>query len=105
MKKLMIHSMALVATAFIASTTLAHDPSEHMENNEEPKCAGMDHSKMDMTDPVAQAMMEQCSMSGDKQKMDMKHSQHKNMHSSEKDKESMRMKMKANHDSHDEHQH
>ena len=73
MKKLMIHSMALVATAFIASTTLAHDPSEHMVNNEEPKCAGMDHSKMDMTDPVAQAMMEQCSMSGDKQKMDMKH--------------------------------
>lgn len=103
MKKLMIHSMALVATAFIASTTLAHDPSEHMTKNEEPKCAGMDHSKMDMTDPVAQAMMEQCSMSGDKQKMEMKHSQHKDMHSSEK--ESMKMKMKTNHDSHDENQH
>jgi hypothetical protein len=103
MKKLMIHSMALLATAFIASTTLAHDPSEHMTKNEEPKCAGMDHSKMDMTDPVAQAMMEQCSMSGDKQKMEMKHSQHKDMHSSEK--ESMKMKMKTNHDSHDENQH
>lgn len=95
--------MALLATAFIASTTLAHDPSEHMTKNEEPKCAGMDHSKMDMTDPVAQAMMEQCSMSGDKQKMEMKHSQHKDMHSSEK--ESMKMKMKTNHDSHDENQH
>ena len=103
MKKLMIHSMALLATAFIASTTLAHDPSEHMTKNEEPKCAGMDHSKMDMTDPVAQAMMEQCSMSGDKQKMEMKHSQHKDMHSSEK--ESMKMKMKTNHDSQDENQH
>ena len=41
----------------------AHDPSEHMKNSEKADCSamqGMDQSKMDMNDPVMQAMMQKC---------------------------------------------
>jgi hypothetical protein len=47
----------------IAFSAQAHDPKEHMKDAEDPNCAAMktmDHSKMDMNDPVMQAMMEQC---------------------------------------------
>lgn len=41
----------------------AHEPSEHMEEDEKPDCSkmkDMDHSKMDMDDPVMRAMMKKC---------------------------------------------
>ena len=41
----------------------AHDPSLHQQEAEGPKCvamAGLDHSEMDMDDPVMQAMMMKC---------------------------------------------
>jgi hypothetical protein len=47
----------------VAFSVQAHDPKEHMKDAENPNCAtmkNMDHSKMDMNDPVMQAMMKQC---------------------------------------------
>ena len=55
-------SIAVSTLAFILSAQ-AHDPKEHMNNAEKPDCAAMenmDHSKMDMNDPLMQAMMKQC---------------------------------------------
>jgi hypothetical protein len=43
--------------------TLAHDPSLHKKEGTAPECAkmkDMDMSKMDMSDPVAKAMQQQC---------------------------------------------
>jgi len=47
----------------VAFSAQAHDPKEHMKDAEKPDCAAMkdmDHSKMDMNDPVMQAMMKKC---------------------------------------------
>jgi len=63
-------SIAISMLAFTLSAQ-AHDPKEHMDNAEKPDCAAMenmDHSKMDMNDPVMQAMMKQCM--GDMEGMD-----------------------------------
>ena len=60
--KFLTLSIAISTLAFTLSAQ-AHDPKEHMNNAEKPDCAAMenmDHSKMDMNDPVMQAMMKQC---------------------------------------------
>lgn len=47
----------------LALPSHAHDPSEHMKDAENPDCSameGMDHSQMDPSDPIAQAMMQKC---------------------------------------------
>lgn len=47
----------------VAFSAYSHDPKEHMKDVEKPNCAAMkdmDHSNMDMNDPVMQAMMKQC---------------------------------------------
>lgn len=47
----------------LAFSAQAHSEKEHMEKAENPDCAamsGMDHSKMDMNDPVVMAIMQQC---------------------------------------------
>lgn len=52
-----------IAVLGLALSAQAHDPKEHMKGMEIPNCApmkNMDHSKMDMSDPVTQAMMEKC---------------------------------------------
>jgi len=55
-----------LATGLLAVGTLAfaHDPAEHAKEaaaaKAGPDCAAMDHSKMDMNDPVAKAMMAKC---------------------------------------------
>tara|TARA_R110000823_G_scaffold41495_20_gene109393 strand:+ start:340 stop:636 length:297 start_codon:yes stop_codon:yes gene_type:complete len=52
-----------LAALSVAFSVQAHDPKEHMKDAENPNCAAiknMDHSKMDMNDPVMQAMMQQC---------------------------------------------
>ena len=57
-----IHVITLSALAFAISAQ-AHDPKEHMKDAQAPDCAAMkdmDHSKMDMDDPVTQAMMKKC---------------------------------------------
>ena len=62
--KLKLLSPVLVLTALgVTFSAQAHDPKEHMKDAENPNCAtmkDMDHSKMDMNDPVMQAMMKQC---------------------------------------------
>ncbi|MBL4799432.1 MAG: hypothetical protein JKY50_18670 [Oleispira sp.] len=48
---------------FLAASVHAHDPAEHVEGAETANCEmmkTMDHSKMDMNDSVAQAMMKKC---------------------------------------------
>ncbi len=52
----------------VIQSAVAHDPAEHAKEVQDkdsgPDCAAMqdmDHSKMDMDDPVMQAMMSQCS--------------------------------------------
>jgi hypothetical protein len=46
------------------NSAYAHDASMHKKDNaEKPKCEAMkdmDYSKMDMNDPIIQAMMKQC---------------------------------------------
>ena len=52
-----------IAALGIAFSAQAHDPKEHMTDAEKPDCTAMknmDHSEMDMNDPVMQAMMQQC---------------------------------------------
>ena len=79
-----------VAAMIWASATQAHDPSEHQGAAESPDCEKMkelDHSKMDMNDPVMQAMMEQCakanhqhdSTGAEKKVESMGHDHHKMM--------------------------
>ena len=56
-------SLIALTTLAIAFSVQAHDPKEHMKDAEKPDCAAMknmDHSKMDMSDPMMQAMMKQC---------------------------------------------
>lgn len=63
--------IAFSTLAFTLSAQ-AHDPKEHMKDAEKPNCAAMenmDHSKMDMQDPIAQAMMKQCMGSMHKNEM------------------------------------
>ena len=71
----------LALTAFaIAMGVQAHDPKEHMKDAEKPDCSAMkdmDHSTMDMNDPVMQAMMKKC----------MKHKQDGDAHHKHRDGE------------------
>ncbi|MDF2179880.1 hypothetical protein P2G88_16630 [Aliiglaciecola sp. CAU 1673] len=49
--------------AGLSLTVQAHDPKEHMKDSEKPNCEAMkdmDHEKMDMNNPVHQAMMKKC---------------------------------------------
>lgn len=60
-----INSKLLLATsiALASLSAHAHDPKEHMAGGEAAHCEamqGMDHTKMDMKDPVVQAMMQKC---------------------------------------------
>ena len=54
---------ATLPALLLAYSAQAHDPAEHMNEAEKPDCAvmeDMDHSQMDMDDPVVQAMMQKC---------------------------------------------
>ena len=56
-------SFAITFSALIYGLSAqAHEPKEHMKDGQKPDCAAMgnmDQSKMDMNDPVMQAMMKQ----------------------------------------------
>lgn len=62
--KIKIFTFAItLSTLALTLSAQAHDPKEHMKDAEAPKCAvmkDMDHSKMDLEDPIMQAMMKQC---------------------------------------------
>jgi len=75
-----IKVITLSALAFAISAQ-AHDPKEHMKDAQEPDCAAfkdMDHSKMDMDDPVTQAIMKKCmkDMDHDKSENDQSLDEH-----------------------------
>ncbi len=81
MKDSTLTVLTLVLTMALASTAQAHEPKEHMKDAETPNCAAMkdmDHSKMDMNDPVMQAMMKQCmeSMHADDEAASGDHDEH-----------------------------
>lgn len=63
MKLKLLSTVLVLAALGVTFSAQAHDPKEHMKDAENPNCAAMkdmDHSKMDMNDPVMQAMMKQC---------------------------------------------
>lgn len=63
MKRKLLSPILVLAALGVAFSAQAHDPKEHMKDAENPNCVAMkdmDHSKMDMNDPVMQAMMKQC---------------------------------------------
>ncbi|WP_341938009.1 hypothetical protein [Marinimicrobium sp. C2-29] len=68
----------------LALSVQAHEPSEPMEGDEKPNCSkmkDMDHSEMDMDDPVMQAMMEKCKHHMDENDDGSKEPQHKHSES------------------------
>jgi hypothetical protein len=63
MKNIQATLYLLLASSFFMAAAQAHDPSEHTAKMEKPKCEAMknmDHSKMDVNDPVMMAMMKKC---------------------------------------------
>jgi len=67
MKKLRMTICLLITSPFFIAVAQAHDPSEHKETMEKPKCAAMknmDESKMDVNDPVIMAVMKKCKNEG-----------------------------------------
>jgi uncharacterized protein involved in copper resistance len=65
MKTILINTISKIALVLIPTLTLsmtasAHDPKLHAKQPEKADCSKMDHSKMDMNDPVAMAMMKKC---------------------------------------------
>lgn len=59
-----VRASALALALLVSPLTQAHDPAEHAKEaaaaQQGPDCSKVDHSKMDMKDPVAQAMMAKC---------------------------------------------
>ncbi len=63
MMKKQLSILVAVPALMLAFSAQAHSEKEHMKTAENPDCAAMstmDHSKMDMNDPVLMAMMQQC---------------------------------------------
>jgi hypothetical protein len=57
--------IVLMISLLVSNLAVAHDPKEHAKESEAPDCqilASMDHEKMDMDDPVMQAMYARCKM-------------------------------------------
>jgi hypothetical protein len=70
-----------VPALLLAFSAQAHEPEEHMKDAEQPDCMAMkdmDHSTMDMNDPVMQAMMKKCmgAMHGDPSESDRQDADH-----------------------------
>lgn len=63
MKRQSLSYFVALPALLLALSAQAHDPKEHMMEAQAPDCAAMkdmDHSKIDMKDPVMQAMMQKC---------------------------------------------
>lgn len=84
MKTLTKLALVLIPTMALSLSATAHDPSLHVKKAEKADCSKMDHSKMDMKNPVAIAMMKKCmkQSKADDHKMDeMDHSKMKKIES------------------------
>lgn len=66
-------------TIMLPITALAHDPALHVKKPEKADCSHMDHSKMDMNDPVQIAMMKKCMKQLKDNKKAMKDMDHSKM--------------------------
>jgi len=96
--------ISTVISVGISTTANAHDPSLHVKKAEKADCSKMDHSKMDMKDPVAMAMMKKCMKQAKDAKKAMKgmdHSKMKMDHS--KMKKEAKKEMKKTSDNHNDH--
>ncbi len=64
-----LSSLLLALGLLAVPLAQAHDPAEHAREAAEakkgPDCSKLDHSKMDMDDPVAQALMAKCGAAGE----------------------------------------
>mgnify|MGYP000190077142 CR=1 FL=1 len=93
MKTLTKIALVLVPAITLSLTATAHDPSMHVKKAKKADCSKMDHSKMDMKDPVAMAMMKKCmkQAEADKKAMkDMDHSKMKDMDHSKMESKNMK---------------
>ena len=70
-------ALVLIPTITLSLTATAHDPEMHAQKPMKADCSKMDHSKMDMKDPVAIAMMKKCMKQADASKEKMDHSKMK----------------------------
>jgi hypothetical protein len=96
MKTLTKLALVLIPTMALSLSATAHDPSLHVKKAEKADCSKMDHSKMDMKNPVAIAMMKKCmkqSKAEDHKMEEMDHSKMKEMdHSKMKQMDHSKMK-------------
>jgi hypothetical protein len=97
MKTLTKLALVLLPTITLSMTATAHDPAMHVKKAEKADCSKMDHSKMDMKDPVAIAMMKKCMKQAEADKKSMKDMDHSQM-----EKKEMKTKKK---DGDNEHNH
>ncbi len=71
--------LVLIPAITLSLTANAHDPSMHVKKAKKADCSKMDHSKMDMKDPVAIAMMKKCMKQAEADKKAMKGMDHSKM--------------------------
>jgi uncharacterized protein involved in copper resistance len=105
MKTNFIKTVGKIALILVPAITLsmnasAHDPKMHAKKAEKADCSKMDHSKMDMKDPVAVAMMKKCMKQSKSSMEKMDHSKMKEMDHSKMEKKENK---KANNDDHQNH--
>jgi len=70
-------ALVLIPAMTFSMSAAAHDPEMHAKKAEKADCSKMDHSKMDMKDPVAMAMMKKCMKQAQASKGKMDHSKMK----------------------------
>ena len=96
MKTLTKLALVLIPTMALSLSATAHDPSLHVKKAEKADCSKMDHSKMDMKNPVAIAMMKKCmkqSKAEDHKMEEMDHSKMEEMdHSKMEEMDHSKMK-------------
>ena len=105
MKTNFIKTVGKIALILVPAITLsmnasAHDPAMHAKKAEKADCSKMDHSKMDMKDPVAVAMMKKCMKQSKSSMEKMDHRKMKEMDHSKMEKKENK---KANNDDHQNH--
>jgi hypothetical protein len=83
-------ALVLIPSIALSMTATAHDPSLHAKKTEKADCSKMDHSKMDMKDPVAIAMMNKCMKQAEKSNDKMDHSKIDNKMDSKMDHSKMK---------------
>ena len=105
MKTLTKLALVLIPTITLSMTALAHDPSMHVKKAEKADCSKMDHSKMDMKDPVAIAMMKKCMKQSEAAKKSMKDMDHSKMKDMDHSKMKKTEHKASNKDDHNEHNH